>query len=206
MRVRAHALWGAALERLRVAAPCARAFSETRQACAPSSRALRPAPSTPNRCIRSTCFTPFDLRRWSPLSFELCFHPTPAFGQLSTKNQPCFSHDLARNDPCRAMRATAFWIRLEAIAVRGGRMQKALLVKAALVALIFLLLQAPLKMIDGIVAERWARQQAVVQELAAQSYGRQALAGPVLSIPYAEEYEEAVVEDHARRVETRRGC
>ena len=83
-------------------------------------------------------------------------------------------------------------------------MQKALLVKAALIALIFLLLQVPLKMIDGIVAERWARQQAVVQELAAQSYGRQTFAGPVLSIPYVEEYDETVAEDGGRRVETRR--
>src|SRR6266705_6263642 len=83
-------------------------------------------------------------------------------------------------------------------------MQKALFIKAALVAAIFVLLQVPLKMIDGIVAERWARQQAVVQELASQSYGKQTLAGPILSIPYVEEYEDTVVEDGARKVETRR--
>src|SRR5713101_7922930 len=38
-------------------------------------------------------------------------------------------------------------------------MQKALLIKAALVGAIFLVLQIPLRMIDGIVAERSGRQQ-----------------------------------------------
>ena len=83
-------------------------------------------------------------------------------------------------------------------------MQKSLFIKAALIAAIFVLLQVPLKMIDGIVAERWGRQQAVVQELASQSYGKQTLAGPILSIPYIEEYEETALEDRARKVETRR--
>jgi len=82
--------------------------------------------------------------------------------------------------------------------------QKSLFIKAALIAAIFVLLQVPLKMIDGIVAERWGRQQAVVQELASQSYGKQTLAGPILSIPYIEEYEETALEDRARKVETRR--
>jgi inner membrane protein len=83
-------------------------------------------------------------------------------------------------------------------------MQKSLLIKAALVAAIFFLLQVPLKMIDGIVAERWGRQQAVLQELASQSYGRQTMAGPILSIPYVEEFEETVLEDRAKKIETRR--
>ena len=83
-------------------------------------------------------------------------------------------------------------------------MQKALLIKAALVGAIFLVLQIPLKMIDGIVAERSGRQQAVVQEISTSSYGRQVFAGPILSIPYVEEYEDTVTEDNARKARTRR--
>jgi len=83
-------------------------------------------------------------------------------------------------------------------------MQKALLVKAALVGVIFLILLIPLKMIDGIVAERSGRQQAVVQEISTSNYGRQVFAGLILSVPYVEEYEDTVAEDNAKKVRTRR--
>jgi len=71
-------------------------------------------------------------------------------------------------------------------------MQKGLLIKFGLVALIFILLQIPLNMIKGIVAERAARQQSVVDEIAKSSYGSQVFSGLMLSIPYIEEYDEAV--------------
>ena len=82
-------------------------------------------------------------------------------------------------------------------------MQKSLVFKAASIALIFALLLVPLRMIDGIVAERAARQQAVVQELASSSYGKQTLAGPVLSVPYVEQFDEEITENRVRRTETR---
>jgi len=69
-------------------------------------------------------------------------------------------------------------------------MQKGLLIKAAVVGLIFLLLQIPLKMIGGMVVERAARQQDVVREISTSSYGSQVFAGPILTIPYIEEYNE----------------
>jgi len=69
-------------------------------------------------------------------------------------------------------------------------MQKALLVKAVLVAVVFALLLIPLSMIGGIVSERAVRQLVVAQEIAASSFGRQTFAGPLLSLPYTEEYEE----------------
>jgi inner membrane protein len=81
-------------------------------------------------------------------------------------------------------------------------MQKQLLGKVLVVALVFLLLQVPLLMIHGLVVERGSRQQAVVEDLARGSYGRQVLAGPVLSLPYVEEYEDAVQD--GRKVERRR--
>jgi inner membrane protein involved in colicin E2 resistance len=81
-------------------------------------------------------------------------------------------------------------------------MQKAvLLIKAAVVGLLFLVLQIPLQMIDGLVAERAARQRAVVQEIAGSSFGKQAFAGPILSVPYVEEYERRITEEKKTRVE-----
>src|SRR4030095_3787816 len=82
-------------------------------------------------------------------------------------------------------------------------MQKSLLLKAASIALIFGVLLVPLRMIDGLVAERASRQQAVVQELAGMSYGQQVVSGPVLATSYVEKYADEVTENRVRRVETR---
>jgi inner membrane protein len=71
-------------------------------------------------------------------------------------------------------------------------MKNPLVIKAALVALVFVILQIPLGMIGGIVSERAARQSAVIQDIAASSYARQSFAGPILSIPYTEQFEELV--------------
>ena len=83
-------------------------------------------------------------------------------------------------------------------------MQKTLLIKAVLVAAVFLVLLVPLAMIRGIVVERAARQHAVVQEVAASSFGKQSLVGLVLSIPYVEEYDADVGEGRDKRVEKMR--
>ena len=83
-------------------------------------------------------------------------------------------------------------------------MQKALLIKAALVALVFAILLLPLSMIHGIVQERAARQQSVVQDIATSSFGKQTIAGPILSLPYVEEYDEEFGERGERRVVKRR--
>ncbi len=82
-------------------------------------------------------------------------------------------------------------------------MQKALLFKAAAIVVIFALLLVPLRMIGGIVAERAARQQAVVQELAASSYGKQVLAGPILTVSYVEQFEEEITDNRVRRIDAR---
>ena len=82
-------------------------------------------------------------------------------------------------------------------------MQKALLLKAALVASLFLVLLVPLQMINGLVAERQGRQQEVIKDIAASSYGKQVLAGPILSFPYVEEYEDTVKEEKGGKTETR---
>lgn len=71
-------------------------------------------------------------------------------------------------------------------------MQKALMIKALLVAAVFLVLLVPLQMINGVVAERAERQRAVVQEIMSSSYGVQSFMDPVLSLPYVEEFDETV--------------
>ena len=71
-------------------------------------------------------------------------------------------------------------------------MQKTLLQKTALIGLVLLILQGLLLMIGGVVDERHARRDAVTREIASSHFGSQAFAGPVLSIPYVEEYEEAI--------------
>ena len=80
-------------------------------------------------------------------------------------------------------------------------MQKALLTKAVLIAAVFMILLIPLSMIRGIVGERAARQQAVVQEVATSSFGKQMFAGIVISLPYVEEYEEEFGEGRGKRIE-----
>jgi len=83
-------------------------------------------------------------------------------------------------------------------------MQKSLLLKLLAVGLIFLLLQIPLQMIGGLVHERGARQAGVADEIAASSFGRQQFAGPILSVPYIEDYDVVVEADHRQHIEHRR--
>ena len=82
-------------------------------------------------------------------------------------------------------------------------MQRALLIKAMLVAAVFIVVLIPLSMIRGIVLERAARQQAVAQEIASSSFGKQIFAGVVLSLPYTEEYDVEVGEGRDKRIEKR---
>ena len=58
-------------------------------------------------------------------------------------------------------------------------MQKALLIKSGLVAAILAVLALPLKMIDGLVNERAARQHAMVQELADHDFFQRPAASKV---------------------------
>ena len=83
-------------------------------------------------------------------------------------------------------------------------MQKALLLKFLVIGVVFLLLQIPLQMIGGLIHERNARQISVTEEIAASSFGRQQLAGPVLTLPYVEEYDVLVGDERQRHVEHRR--
>ncbi|HMV54787.1 MAG TPA: cell envelope integrity protein CreD [Rhodocyclaceae bacterium] len=73
-------------------------------------------------------------------------------------------------------------------------MQKALLLKALAVLLLGLALMIPLTMIDGLVRERQARQQQVTLDIAQSYAGEQQVAGPLLIVPYEEEYRASEVD------------
>ena len=71
-------------------------------------------------------------------------------------------------------------------------MQKTLLFKALITALLAALLQIPIRMIHSTVGERQERQDAVRNDIAASFAGEQQIAGPVLVLPYLELYSETV--------------
>jgi inner membrane protein len=72
-------------------------------------------------------------------------------------------------------------------------MQRTLLFKCLLLAMLVVLLIIPLSMIEHTIAERSSYRDQAVNAIAASSAGRQVLAGPVLTIPVEEEYDEEVV-------------
>ncbi|MBK5971189.1 MULTISPECIES: cell envelope integrity protein CreD [Thiorhodovibrio] len=67
-------------------------------------------------------------------------------------------------------------------------MHKALVIKVAIILGLTLGLMVPLGMVSQLIDERAARQEAVVSEIAASSAGAQRLIGPILVLPYQEEF------------------
>jgi len=71
-------------------------------------------------------------------------------------------------------------------------MQKTLLVKALIVFGLMLLIGLPLLMIQETIKERMEFRQEAVNSIAADSVREQTVIGPILVIPYTEQYEERV--------------
>ncbi|HEV3019571.1 MAG TPA: cell envelope integrity protein CreD [Burkholderiaceae bacterium] len=69
-------------------------------------------------------------------------------------------------------------------------MQRRLLLKFLVLAAVGLLLAIPLAMIEGTITERVTYKDSAIQAIAAASAGAQLLVGPVLSVPFQEEYDE----------------
>jgi inner membrane protein len=69
-------------------------------------------------------------------------------------------------------------------------MQKSLAKKTLAISILALVLWIPLANIHGLVRERQARQEQVVQEIGQSYAGPQRLVGPVLVLPYTEDYRE----------------
>lgn len=83
-------------------------------------------------------------------------------------------------------------------------MQKSLLIKSGIVLVLALLLAVPLGMVDQLVSERQARQYQVVNEIASSSATSQRIVGPLLAMPYTEEYNEAYWTEEQVRGKTKR--
>jgi inner membrane protein len=70
--------------------------------------------------------------------------------------------------------------------------QKTLLFKAVIIAVLMFIICIPLLMIQGTIHERIAFRDQAVSSIAADSVREQTMIGPVLVLPYVEEYEEQV--------------
>lgn len=82
-------------------------------------------------------------------------------------------------------------------------MQKALLWKIALIGLAALLLQIPVEMVRGLVAERKQTRDAIIAEIARGSSDAQRIAGPVLYLPWTRRIvETTTTTDESGRVRT----
>jgi len=73
-------------------------------------------------------------------------------------------------------------------------MQKTLLSKAIIVAVLTLLIAIPLTMIQSTISERMEFHREALQSIAADSVREQAIIGPLLVIPYTDQYEEELVD------------
>lgn len=71
-------------------------------------------------------------------------------------------------------------------------MQRPLTIKTAVVFVLSLLLWVPLSMIGNLATERNVRQTLVVSDIAASSSGAQHIFGPILVVPYTEQWLETV--------------
>lgn len=82
-------------------------------------------------------------------------------------------------------------------------MQKTLFLKIFTIAVLMAVIGIPLLMIQAVIHERMAFRQQAVDSIAADSVGAQALVGPVLVIPYVDDYEEqvAIPNDPHKRTE-----
>ncbi len=68
-------------------------------------------------------------------------------------------------------------------------MQKSLLFKTIMIAVLMVVIVIPLMMIEGTISERMAFRNAAVRSIAADSVREQTVIGPLLVLPYVEEYE-----------------
>lgn len=74
-------------------------------------------------------------------------------------------------------------------------MNRAFIFKVVGIFLLTIVMSWAVMYINALISERQARQEEVKQQIASSSAGAQTIVGPVLAIPYIEEYEETVTEN-----------
>ncbi|HOY70509.1 MAG TPA: cell envelope integrity protein CreD [Methylotenera sp.] len=83
-------------------------------------------------------------------------------------------------------------------------MNKAFIFKVIGIFLLTIVMSWAVMYINSLISERQARQEQVKQQIASSSAGAQTIVGPVLAIPYIEEYEETITENKVKKVEKRK--
>jgi inner membrane protein len=83
-------------------------------------------------------------------------------------------------------------------------MQRTLLFKILIIALLMALIAVPLMMIEATISERNQFRNEAVRSIAADSVGEQTLLGPVLVIPYSDVYEDEVVDPDSKKTVLRK--
>ena len=83
-------------------------------------------------------------------------------------------------------------------------MNRAFIFKVIGILLLTTLMSWAVMYINSLISERKYRQEEVKQQIASSSAGAQTIVGPVLAIPYTEEYEETLTENKVVKVEKRK--
>ena len=83
-------------------------------------------------------------------------------------------------------------------------MNRAFIFKVIGIFLLTMVMSWAVMYINSLISERQYRQEEVKQQIASSSAGAQTIVGPVLSIPYIEEYSETVTENKVKKVEKRK--
>jgi inner membrane protein len=83
-------------------------------------------------------------------------------------------------------------------------MNKAFIFKVIGILLLTTLMSWAVMYINSLISERKYRQEEVKQQIASSSAGAQTIVGPVLAIPYTEEYEETLTENKVVKIEKRK--
>ena len=81
-------------------------------------------------------------------------------------------------------------------------MQKTLLSKTLIVAALTFFIAIPLMMIQSTIAERMRFHDEALHSIAADSVREQVVIGPLLVIPYTDEYEEELLDPRTQKMKT----
>jgi inner membrane protein len=83
-------------------------------------------------------------------------------------------------------------------------MNRAFVFKVIGIFILTVVMSWAVSVVNSLIKERQYRQEEVKQQIASSSAGAQTIIGPVLAIPYIEEYDEVVTENKVKKIEKRK--
>jgi inner membrane protein len=83
-------------------------------------------------------------------------------------------------------------------------MNRAFVFKVIGIFILTVVMSWAVSVVNSLIKERQNRQEEVKQQIASSSAGAQTIIGPVLAIPYIEEYDEVVTENKVKKIEKRK--